>query len=82
MCLHIGALTDIRRARPRWLTLVVLSNEINQILIDLFRMREAEEVLPVLYRFEACIGRVDEELDLLFRVGDGVDDVTRALRCN
>lgn len=82
ICLHVGALTDVRRARPRWLVRVVLSNEINQVLIDLLRMREAQEVLAVLDCLEACVGRVDEELDLLFCVGDGVDDVARALRRN
>lgn len=58
---------------------VVFLDEIDQGGVHLFGMRGTQEVLPVLDRDQLRIGRVLEQLDFSFRVGDGVYGVVRSL---
>lgn len=57
----------------------VLGHKRNQGLVDLLRVRGAEEVRAPFDRDELRVGRVDELLNLLLRVGHGVDNVVGAL---
>lgn len=58
---------------------VVFLDEIDQGGVHLFGMRGTQEVLPALHRDQLRIGRVLEQLDFSFRVGDGVYGVVRSL---
>lgn len=54
-------------------------HKLNQRVIDLLGVRGTQKVLAVLDSHEIGGWRVDEELDLLLRVGDGIDCVIGTL---
>lgn len=54
-------------------------HKLDQRVIDLLGVRGTQEVLAVLDSQEIRGWRIDEELDLLLRVGDGIDCVIGSL---
>lgn len=60
-------------------SLVPSPHKLDQRIIDILRMRGAQEMLAVLDSHELGGWRVDEELNLLLRVGDGIDCVVGTL---
>lgn len=60
-------------------SLVPSPHKLDQRVIDVLRMRGTQEMLAVLDSHELGGGGVDEEFNLLLRVGDGIDRVVGTL---
>ena len=58
---------------------MVLGHKPNQRIINIRRMRRAQEVLPVLDRHQLGVGRIDKHLDLLLRVRHRINGIPGAL---
>ena len=64
---------------PRLIIPMILPNKPNQRIIHLPRMRRTQKMLSVLHSHQLRIRRVDKHLNLLFRIRNRIDNITRPL---
>lgn len=58
---------------------MILADKFDEEVVHLPRVRSTEEVLPIFHGLQLRVWRVNEELDLLFSIGDRVHCVGSAL---